>query len=265
MQYLCWIHADCRFLQVVDNINDELEVWKGLSNDVDAGKEVFAPQPKSSKKRAGTNAGLFQKRLRTSGGFGIESDVNNGNPHECGDKHKDDSPVDSVRGQALTPETIATKIAALQNKRREARQSKFDLQDRIETLQTNHDQAQRAMEEMKAKIMTRCISGRNQYAKFAIQQDYAAGLKDIDQEIAAEEDEENFDPEDEVRDYDRVARELPVFCVSSRAYQYLKGRLRKDGSVRGFQDVSETEIPMLQKVLALCSRIDNSNTDHGTN
>ncbi|KAL8719303.1 MAG: hypothetical protein Q9181_008075, partial [Wetmoreana brouardii] len=57
----------------------------------------------------------------------------------------------------------------------------------------------------------------------------------------------NFDPEDEYRDYDQVARELPVFCVSSRGYQKLKCRLRKDGPVTGFQDIAETEILMLQQ------------------
>ena len=43
--------------------------------------------------------------------------------------------------------------------------------------------------------------------------------KELDQELALEEDEENFNPDVELRDYDQVARSLPVFCVSSRGYQ----------------------------------------------
>lgn len=35
-----------------------------------------------------------------------------------------------------------------------------------------------------------CISGRNQYSKGAIQQDFAASMRELDQELAAEEDEE---------------------------------------------------------------------------
>ena len=46
-------------------------------------------------------------------------------------------------------------------------------------------------------------------------------MKELDQELAAEEDEENFDPAKDIRDYDEVARSLPVFCVSSRGYQKL--------------------------------------------
>lgn len=64
--------------------------------------------------------------------------------------------------------------------------------------------------------------------------------------MAAEEDEENFNPDIESRDYDEVARSLPVFCVSSRGYQKLQGRLRKDPTVPGFKTTSETEIPQLQ-------------------
>lgn len=75
--------------------------------------------------------------------------------------------------------------------------------------------AKEAEKEIKAEMAALCISGRNQYLKGAIQQDFAAGIKELDQEIAAEEDEETFDPDDEVRDYKAVARSLPVFCVSS--------------------------------------------------
>lgn len=69
----------------------------------------------------------------------------------------------------------------------------------------------------------------------------------LDQETAAEEDEANFDPEVDLRDYDAVAESLPVFCVSSRAFQKLSGRLQKDDfNNAGFQSIEDTEIPQLQ-------------------
>jgi hypothetical protein len=62
-----------------------------------------------------------------------------------------------------------------------------------------------------------------------------------------EADEANFDPEQDLRDYDKVAESLPVFCVSSRAYQQLRGRLKKDNFVNpGFTTEEDTEIPQLQ-------------------
>lgn len=63
-----------------------------------------------------------------------------------------------------------------------------------------------------------------------------------------DEDEDAFDPEEEIRDYDEVARNLPVFCVSSRAYQKMRGRLQKDDfNNDGFRNVDETEVPQLQQ------------------
>lgn len=70
----------------------------------------------------------------------------------------------------------------------------------------------------------------------------------IDQEAAFEEDENAFDPDQEARDYKEVARNLPVFCVSSRAYQKLSGRLQDDSvHINGFLTIDDTEIPQLQK------------------
>ena len=68
-----------------------------------------------------------------------------------------------------------------------------------------------------------------------------------DQEHATFESEETFDPDTDIRDYDDVARNLPVFCVSSRAYQKLSGKLRMDDFVsHGYASIDDTEIPQLQ-------------------
>lgn len=73
------------------------------------------------------------------------------------------------------------------------------------------------------------------------------GIKELDQENAIEVDEENFDPDVDLRDYNMIAQSLPVFCVSSRAYQKMSGRLEKDGKVAGFLSEEETELPQLKK------------------
>jgi len=91
-----------------------------------------------------------------------------------------------------------------------------------------------------------CIGGRNKYSKGAIQRDFADGIRELDMESAQEEDPEKFNPDEELRDYSEVARSLPVFCVSSRAYQKLRGRLQRDNKVPGFRSTAETEIPQLQ-------------------
>ena len=84
-------------------------------------------------------------------------------------------------------------------------------------------------------------------------------VRRLDQENAAEEDAATFDPDQDARDYEEVARSLPVFCVSSRAFQRLTGKLGQgDFDVHGFQTAEDTEIPQLQahiKLLTAGSRI----------
>jgi hypothetical protein len=63
----------------------------------------------------------------------------------------------------------------------------------------------------------------------------------------AEEDEANFNPDEDIRNYEEVAGSLPVFCVSSRAYQKLSGRLQRDKDVPGFKLVEETEVCLATK------------------
>ncbi|KAK2807354.1 hypothetical protein FQN51_003178 [Onygenales sp. PD_10] len=86
----------------------------------------------------------------------------------------------------------------------------------------------------------RCILKRNKLAKSQIRQDFVNGVRQLDRA------HEEFDPAVSPRDYDDVANRLTVFCVSSRAYQKLKGRFRRDGAIRAFKHIEATEVPSLQ-------------------
>ena len=181
----------------------------------------------------------------------------NSNDEETGDDdyyHKndtdqnseDEAPAEDFQGEPLNEEQLATKIADLRSTKKESRRQRAELDEKIKSVRRQSSEAEEKAKKIKADMAALCIAGRNQYSKGAIQQDYAAGIKELDQELAAEEDEENFNPDNEARDYEEVARNLPVFCVSSRGYQKLQGRLRKDGPVPGFKSIEETEIPQLQ-------------------
>lgn len=70
----------------------------------------------------------------------------------------------------------------------------------------------------------------------------------LDQQAAIVENEANFNPDEDIRNYEAVAQSLPVFCVSARAYQKLSGRLQKDTvQVDGFRSADDTEVPSLQE------------------
>lgn len=139
-----------------------------------------------------------------------------------------------------------SRINELNKMKKSARQHKKDLADGIKALQRQLSDLSARRIKNNEDSEALCIKGRNEWSRKRIRDDFAEGIKELDQENAAEESPDNFDPDEEMRDYGQVANSLPVFCVSSRAYQRLSGRLQKDSDVNGFAHPDQTEIPQLQ-------------------
>lgn len=235
-------------------IGGEIEVWEELQDQLDGGKEVFAPPPKTVKRKKKTTARRSRKKHQADDeGSDADFIVSDDEASETEDEDEQDQ-IEEVRAPQLplTEEDIKAKLKALKEAKKSARREGLEIKPKIDELKPQIREAEAKIKAIKAEISRICISGRNEYSKRAIQQDFAAGIKELDQENAAEEDEENFNPDEELRDYDEVAKALPVFCVSSRAYQKMCGRLRKDDAVPGFDSPEETEMPQLQ---AHCKKI----------
>ncbi|THZ84664.1 hypothetical protein D6C84_03900 [Aureobasidium pullulans] len=211
--------------ETMDTYDDEVDRWEALKEKLDDGETVYPPAPKTL------------KRKRSSSSTDSEDDGNS----------SDDSDHDSDRGPPLTAEDIDSNIRDLKDQKKQARRGRSEIELQVKQINSEIKQMKiesRSIDDKRTQI---CIAARNRYSKSAIQIDFAAGIKELDQEAEAEDDPDQYDPEHEIRDYEKVAKDLPVFCVSSRAYQKLSGRLLKDNAVRGFTDVDQTEIPALKK------------------
>ncbi|WEW55281.1 hypothetical protein PRK78_000710 [Emydomyces testavorans] len=86
-----------------------------------------------------------------------------------------------------------------------------------------------------------CVITRNKNVKLAIQQDFAEGIREMD---LADEDVNSIGASDQ--DYENIAKSLPVFCISARGYQQLRGKMGRDKELRGFGTFHETGILQLQ-------------------
>ncbi|KAK4165396.1 hypothetical protein QBC43DRAFT_343802 [Cladorrhinum sp. PSN259] len=104
----------------------------------------------------------------------------------------------------------------------------------------------RDIKRLKQHTRSACIKYRNEYSRPAIQTQFANGIREIDVDNAAQ-DPDSFDPQYAERDYEQIAQKLPVFCVSSKAYQKLSGRLEKDDPIAGFFNLGDTEMPALME------------------
>ncbi|KAK7952370.1 uncharacterized protein PG986_008098 [Apiospora aurea] len=224
-----------------NSIDTQLTLWQRLEAQADLGKLVFAPSPPGGKRKPNaeqSQPSKRQRRVTRSTVVLIDSD-------------EDEDPVDdlssSVRDgqQPLTVaqiqeqiQTFRTQRVSLTQKLRAGKASILELSEQIENLRVE-------VEKQKLSLKTDSIKRRNDYSRSTIQQDFAHGLKLLDQETAMQDQGDNYNPEKDMRDYEAVANLLPVFCVSSREYQKKCGRIKSQEEEEGFATLEDTEIPQL--------------------
>ncbi|QDS73746.1 hypothetical protein FKW77_004922 [Venturia effusa] len=243
------------------DLDEKIEVWEGLKNDLEEGKQVLAPHEKQNKKksRATTKrkrkSAPFKPRKRVSGGgdsddddFVVDDDdeITESESESSQDSESDEEGDSEEPGEPLTAEQVQTKIDELKAAKKQAREDVKTIRTEMTELRKQIREIKEECNVLKSEMSAVCIAGRNEYSKGRIQEDYASGIRELDQEAAEQEDEDAFDPEAQLRDYEELARSLPVFCVSSRAYQKLSGRLKKDTPTPGFTSVEETGMVQLK-------------------
>lgn len=240
----------------VNKMDDEIDVWDDLYMKAQSGEVVYKPVTKKRKESATPKS---RKKPRyaepDSDDDFIAGDDDNGSVDASADDTDNESepPRDPV-----SEDEAFSKLEELRTAKKEARRQRIDIEKVMKDLRSQVSANKDEQHKFDAIISTACIAGRNNYSRQAIKQDFAAGIKELDMENAEEEDAANFNPDEELRDYDEVAAALPVFCVSSRGYQKLMGRLKKDKPVNGFEDIGATEIPQLQ---LHCSKLTEKNRE----
>lgn len=236
------------YIDAQDGVDELLATYDELKDQCMAGDEVFAPNEESSKKRKrGDSKRTRAKKTRRSS---PDSDFIVSDGVEEGDDYTDsDNESDNVedKEKPLTMEIIDSKIEELRAMKKHGREERQGLSRQILEIRSEVNDLEEQIKKLGNKIASHCILARNDYSTGAIQNDFASGLEELDREAAEDADSENFDPEAQLRDYTEVANQLPVFCVSSRGYQKLRGRLKKDGDPPVFENVEQTGIPALQK------------------
>ncbi|GAB1316634.1 Dynamin N-terminal domain-containing protein [Madurella fahalii] len=229
--------------ELIDEIEQTWDEWDALASKLSDGVVVYAPSsPNKKRKRRSKPRGSRKNR---SSSDTDDSDFSDTDVSDCSDK--ENQALQDEDRVPLTEEQIEAKLTSLKAKKKEIRAKKKQIEEQVSEHRNTIKNLAAEKDTLLAEVKAVCIQGRNAYSKRAIKQDFAMGIKELDQETAAEKDEENFDPEADLRDYGAVAESLPVFCVSSRAFQKLSGRLQKDDvNSAGFQSVEDTEIPQLQ-------------------
>ncbi|KAA8631032.1 hypothetical protein SMACR_01969 [Sordaria macrospora] len=163
---------------------------------------------------------------------------------------EEDSLDDSAERQEKrvdSREEAIRRLASLRAEKKAIRAEKSDLQEKAKSLREDLDKARFDIGGLKSGIKSACIQYRNQYSRPVIRQQFAEGLKELDEESLSGQGEGGHDNSYTRRDYQAIAARLPVFCVSGRAYQRMSGMLRNDEPTTGYLSLEETEITALQQ------------------
>ncbi|KAI9662199.1 MAG: hypothetical protein M1829_006181 [Trizodia sp. TS-e1964] len=227
---------------VMEQMEEEIEAWEMLGERLEKGETVCRPDTGKKRKRSPNEHLDANKRRRGSDSKNSTAQEDEKNAENA--DHDEGQPTEAA--EPLTEEQIDAQIADFKSKKKKSRQERALLEAKLKDIEGEAAKSKTLQTNIEASIRALCIEGRNSYSKGAIQQDFAAGIKELDQENADEDDEENFNPDEDIRDYEEVARHLPVFCCSSRAYQRLMGRFKKEPDVPGFTTIEQTQIPDLQ-------------------
>ncbi|KAJ9292426.1 hypothetical protein DTO271G3_8781 [Paecilomyces variotii] len=229
-------------------ISEKLVAWQELLATSRDGEEVYPPiefsSPLKRKRGRGDTPETKRQEINDSDDELAMSDDGGDAGEETELNQITEAPE---RLRPLTESDVSSKIEELKNRRDELVSKRDDLVQRIKEKERALKDAFLSEEAIQGRINIECIRARNEYSKGAIRRDFATGLKELDDEHLEALDPDNFDPEVQTRDYEKLARNLPVFCVSSRGYQKVSGRLRRDSLIPGFTNPADTEIPQLQK------------------
>ncbi|KAI1134964.1 hypothetical protein F5Y05DRAFT_421688 [Hypoxylon sp. FL0543] len=231
----------------LDPLKARRDLWDELLKEIGFGKTVYAP-PDPSKKRKRPQKGFRNRKIRSDRSSHERNSDDDYQESGYSSSEEDPQFTEDEQPLPLTKQEIEAKLASITDQLKPMREEKRTLKTQIESVREEIEEMETEHQEILTEIKARCIQGRNDYSRGEIKQDFAMGIKELDQENAVEENDTTFDPDQDLRDYEEVARTLHVFCVSSRAYQQLRGRLQKDDfQGQGFTSLDDTEIPQLQQ------------------
>ncbi|KAK3390255.1 hypothetical protein B0H63DRAFT_519487 [Podospora didyma] len=221
--------------EVCDDLMDEIsrawDMWQTPGDKLAVGETVYAPSDSPSKKRKRQVKKSGSRRTRAASD---SSDIDVTESDVSDDSDEEDNQSQNDSRQPLTEEDVEERLYLSRSEEKTVREKKKELDRLIKSAKESLKAVIAEKESLDSEVKAICIKGRNRYSRRAIKRDFAM-------------DEASFDPEVGLRDYDAVAESLPVFCVSSRAFQNLSGKMQKDKfSSAGFPTIEDTEIPQLQ-------------------
>ncbi|RPA75505.1 hypothetical protein BJ508DRAFT_332024 [Ascobolus immersus RN42] len=218
----------------VDRLDEEIDEWENM-RDRD---NLCFPLSLRKRKRRGDSPSVNPKRRRDT----VGSDEASQSEADSSDEYGPSNPSKRISSR----EELSSHLDTLRDLKRQNRATKTKLTGEKNALKSRKLDLKQQIQSQKNAITRQCIKARNDWSREQLKKNFAIGLKEADDTAAELADPENFDPDIEIRDYDACRRNFPVFCVSSRGYHRLRGRMKRESDNMPFDSPEQTEFPALQ-------------------
>lgn len=164
--------AKAVFGDIINDTDEQIEVWESLRDSAEDGKLVYAPpkQSKSKKRKSSNHPGPRKKQRLQSVGDGETDDEDYEVTSESEKESDEHVSEQSEVQEPLTEAQVNAKISELRGLKKNARNQRTELNDKATVFRKQIEEARQSVKKINAEISFLCISGRNQYSKGAIQQ-----------------------------------------------------------------------------------------------
>lgn len=142
------------YAEIMNDADDELEVWDGLKEELENGKPVFAPK-KATKKRKAIERHKRTKRRRLA--ISSESEDNDSSTSEENEDETIQRSSSQSEREELNEEQISAKISDIRANKKNARQQKNNIEAKIDELKRNIKSAREEEEKAEAEVAARCM------------------------------------------------------------------------------------------------------------
>lgn len=165
-----------------------------------------------------------------------------------------DKAVIPWKGNMLTLKQVHHELNIMTSKKKEAGKTRKLKIQRKKDINLDKVLFKQKLYQADANIDVTCVEARQKEVERGVRHVFISEISDIDHDLAYKANAEHFNPDETLRDYGSLRQELPVFCISARAYQKSLGG---SDHVKGFPGKDHSGIPQLQEhcgALALKAR-----------
>ncbi|KAL1602563.1 hypothetical protein SLS60_005979 [Paraconiothyrium brasiliense] len=158
----------------------DINTWNELKERIENEETVFPPKAKTKQTRKKLKyKNSSRKRRQVEEESDVEFIESGGNGSSKSENKSDTDGIEAPQ-EPLTLEDIKQRLADLKDQRKNSRNEKKALKEKIKDLKPAIRTTKSKIADVKAQILAICIKGRNKYLRGAIQQDFAAGIKELD-------------------------------------------------------------------------------------